>query len=175
MVERVDHDMFETVVIATDGGKSAERAVDAALDLSERFDAGLHALTVIENSGGNENDNSENDNSESDDMGPDHRGKRAIDDLAARIDSDVHTVIKEGDPATVICSYAEKVDADVVVTGTRGRDNPHGFHLGSVAEAVVHDCPVPVLTVRQLQPNVEQPSDNETSDAQTTDGNQEAL
>lgn len=145
MAERVDHDMFETVVIATDGGESAERAVDTALDLSERFDAALHALTVIE-SGENESDNGKND-----DVDPDHR--RAIDDLTARMDGDVHTVIREGDPATVICSYARQVDADVVVTGTRGRDNPHGFHLGSVAEAVVHDCPVPVLTVRQLHSN----------------------
>ena len=157
--------MFETVVIATDGSESAERAVDAALDLSERFDAALHALTVIENSSETESDNGENDT---------QQAKHALDDLAARMDGDVHTVIKEGDPATVICSYAEQVDAGVVVTGTRGRNNPHGFHLGSVAEAVVHDCPVPVLTVRQLYSTAE-PSDGDSSNAPTTDSNHEVL
>lgn len=39
----------------------------------------------------------------------------------------------------------------VVATGTRGRDGEHSFLLGSVAERVVRTCPVPVLTVRQLE------------------------
>jgi nucleotide-binding universal stress UspA family protein len=142
--------MFETVVIATDGGESVERAVDAALDLSERFDAALHALTVIEETSKNENDDGENDDGENDTWGKRASARSVLSDLSARADSGVHTVIREGDPSTVICSYARQVDADVVVAGTRGRDDPHGFHIGSVAEAVVYDCPVPVLTVRQL-------------------------
>jgi nucleotide-binding universal stress UspA family protein len=130
--------MFETVIIATDGGESTERAIEAAFDITERFDADLHALTVID--------------SENEEKKKEQRttASTVLDDLAARTDRGVHTVVREGDPATVICSYAEQVDADVVITGTRGRDDPHKFHLGSVAEAVVHECPIPVLTVRQL-------------------------
>jgi len=40
--------MFETVLIATDGSASAKRAVEAALDLAERFDASVHALYVVD-------------------------------------------------------------------------------------------------------------------------------
>src|SRR6056297_349282 len=40
--------MFDTVVIATDGSGSAQRAVEAALDLAGKFDATVHALYVVD-------------------------------------------------------------------------------------------------------------------------------
>ena len=40
--------MFDTVVIATDGSASAERAVVVSLDLAARFDATVHALYVLD-------------------------------------------------------------------------------------------------------------------------------
>ncbi|MFC6724764.1 universal stress protein, partial [Halobium palmae] len=46
--------------------------------------------------------------------------------------------------------YAREEDADLVATGTRGRHGENRFLIGSVAERVVRTCPVPVLTVRQL-------------------------
>jgi nucleotide-binding universal stress UspA family protein len=152
----VSGDMFETVVIATDGGESTERATEAALDITKRFDADLHALTVIDD--GNENENESEDDGNNADIESRTTAQSVLDDLAERTDREVHTVVKEGDPAAVICSYAEQVDADVVATGTRGRDGPYKFHLGSVAEAVVHECSVPVLTVRQLESTAEQSS-----------------
>ena len=127
--------MFETVVIATDTSTSAERAVAVALDIAERFDAGVHVLSVLE------------------DGDPDH--ERAVRTTLARfaeeVDRPVTTAARRGEPASTIVEYAEGVDADLVATGTRGRDAPYSYHLGSVAEAVVQDCPLPVLTVRQLE------------------------
>jgi nucleotide-binding universal stress UspA family protein len=63
---------------------------------------------------------------------------------------DLETVVRVGRPTERIIGYAEEVDADAVATGTRGRHGEHSFLLGSVAERVVRRCPVPVLTVRQL-------------------------
>ncbi|MFW5903323.1 MAG: universal stress protein, partial [Halolamina sp.] len=40
--------MFDTIVIATDGSASVQRAVDVALDFAERFDADVHALFVVD-------------------------------------------------------------------------------------------------------------------------------
>lgn len=127
--------MFETVVIATDTSASAERAVGVALDLAGRFDAGVHVLSVLE-----EDD-------------PDHEQavRTALAQFARRTDRPVTTAVRRGDPAETIVEYAEGVDADLVATGTRGRDAPYSYHLGSVAEAIVRDCPLPVLTVRQLE------------------------
>jgi len=62
----------------------------------------------------------------------------------------VTTAVREGRPATVIREYAVEHDADMVAMGTRGRHGENRFLIGSVAERVVRTCPVPVLTVRQL-------------------------
>jgi nucleotide-binding universal stress UspA family protein len=40
--------MFDTVVVATDGSRSAARAVEVAVDVAERFDAAVHALYVVD-------------------------------------------------------------------------------------------------------------------------------
>jgi nucleotide-binding universal stress UspA family protein len=127
--------MFRTVLIATDGSESAERAVDAGLDLAERFDATVHALSVVD---------------EDDTDGEERRLREALADLAARADRPVVTAVRRGTPADRILGYAGEADADVVVVGTRGRHGPGKFHLGSVAEAVVRRSPTPVLTVRDL-------------------------
>ena len=144
--------MIETVVIATDGSASAERAVTVAADLADRFDAAVHALYVI-------------------DQGevagtPDEVRPEVAEALATAGDEAIafvreavaeegdgpalSTAIREGDPAIQIMSYAQEVDADVIATGTRGRHGEHSFLLGSVAEAVVRNSPIPVLTIRQL-------------------------
>jgi len=63
---------------------------------------------------------------------------------------DVHPhVITGSDAAEAILSYAEANDADMVVTGTRGRRGVSRAVLGSVATAVVREAPCPVLTVRE--------------------------
>ncbi|WP_435196894.1 universal stress protein [Natronomonas sp. EA1] len=140
--------MFDTVVIATDGSASGERAIDTALDLAATFDAAVHALYVLD--------------SRRIDALPDHlhddvegaldaQAQEALDAVVASADGEVTTATRTGRPAREIVRYAREVDADVVATGTRGRDGEHSYLLGSVAEAIVRTCPVPVLTVRQLE------------------------
>ena len=150
--------MFDTVVIATDGSGSAQRAVEAALDLAAKFDATVHALYVV--------DSGEVESSPDDVRAVLERalattGGRALtfvrEAAEAEADDDVVTAVREGDPAKEIRTYAEEHDADVIATGTRGRHGDHGFLLGSVAEEIVRHAPMPVLSVRQLdgEPNVE--------------------
>ena len=40
--------MISSLVVATDGSASGERAVVVALDLAQRFDATVHALSVVD-------------------------------------------------------------------------------------------------------------------------------
>jgi len=144
--------MFETVVIATDGSGSAERAVQAALDIAERFDATVHALYVVDSG---EVESTPEEVREVLERALATTGGRALSFVreAAEVEApdDVVTAVREGEPATEICRYAEANDADVVATGTRGRHGEHGFLLGSVAEEIVQQAPMPVLTVRQLE------------------------
>lgn len=140
--------MFDTVVIATDGSESVTRAVDVALDLAGRFDAAVHALYVVEVG---EIENAPAELKDRLRSALEERGEAALADITDRTDATVTTAVREGRPAQEITTYARDVDADVVATGTRGRHGENRFLVGSVAERVVRSCPVPVLTVRQLQ------------------------
>ncbi|MFB6353000.1 MAG: universal stress protein [Halobacteriales archaeon] len=140
--------MFDSVVIATDGSRSVERAVDVALDLAGRFDATVHALYVVD-----VGDIEAAPDAVRDDLRDalEERGERAIAEVEARAADDVVPVVREGRPPQVIADYARRHDVDLVAMGTRGRHGENRFLVGSVAERVVRTCPVPVLTVRQLE------------------------
>jgi len=138
---------FDTIVIATDGSESVRRAVSVALDLADRFDATVHALYVVDE--GEVASSPEQVREEMRDA-LDESGAAALETVASATDRPVTTAVREGRPATVIREYAVDHDADVVAMGTRGRHGENRFLIGSVAERVVRTCPVPVLTVRQL-------------------------
>ncbi len=144
--------MFETLVIATDGSDSVTRAVECGLDLAARFEAAVHALYIIDES---------QIHSLPSTLHGDVRqaltdvGETALDDVVAANDAreapvDLTTAVRVGRPERQIVGYVRDTEADGVAMGTRGRSGSHSFLLGSVAERVVRTCPVPVLTVRQL-------------------------
>jgi nucleotide-binding universal stress UspA family protein len=56
--------------------------------------------------------------------------------------------VTSGDPAICIIEGATRLAADVIVMATHGRVGLSHFFLGSVAERVVRESPVPVITVR---------------------------
>lgn len=140
--------MFDTIVIATDGSASVRRAVSVAVDLAERFDASVHALYVVD--AGDVETAPERLRDEMRDALTE-RGEEALAEVEAATDREVTVAVREGRPAAEISNYAREVDADAVAMGTRGRHGENRFLIGSVAERVVRTCPVPVLTVRQLE------------------------
>jgi nucleotide-binding universal stress UspA family protein len=140
--------MFDTVVIATDGSESGRRAVDAALDVAATFEAAVHALYVVDESQVDALPENVHDEVRA---ALDEQAEASLAAVENATDREVTLAVREGRPAAEITAYAREVDADVVATGTRGRDGEHSFLLGSVAASVVRNCPVPVLTVRQLE------------------------
>ncbi|MFC7020938.1 MULTISPECIES: universal stress protein [Haloarcula] len=68
--------------------------------------------------------------------------------LAADHDSTVTTATVTGRPAREILSYADEHDVDHVVMGSHGRTGVSRLVLGSVAEQVMRQSPVPVTVVR---------------------------
>lgn len=140
--------MIDSVVVATDGSESVSRCVDVALDLAERFDAHVHALSVIDEGEIESAPDRLRDELES---ALSSDADRATGAVADRADQPVTTAVETGRPADAIAEYARREDVDVVATGTRGRHGEHRFLIGSVAERLVRTCPVPVLTVRQLE------------------------
>lgn len=65
---------------------------------------------------------------------------------------DDNVFIEFGQPAEVVHQFAEKHNADIIVTGSHGK---HGWQLilGSTASSVLHGAPCDVLTVRLKEPS----------------------
>jgi nucleotide-binding universal stress UspA family protein len=61
---------------------------------------------------------------------------------------DAQTVVREASPRPVIVSAALELDCQMIIMGTHGRSGLGHLLLGSVAEYVVRNSKVPVLTVR---------------------------
>lgn len=60
-------------------------------------------------------------------------------------------VVANGLPATSIASFADSEGADFITLGTHGRGGLQRLVIGSVAETVIREAHVPVLTVRSLE------------------------
>lgn len=73
--------------------------------------------------------------------------KKAITELKESSGAAV-AVLREGEPASELLSIADEMKADLIVMGTHGRKGISHWLLGSVAERVVRQSKVPVLTVR---------------------------
>src|SRR5512141_1453785 len=84
-----------------------------------------------------------------------HSRKRAHEELerciGQNVPPDVRTqaVVVEDLPVPAIIGYATRNGVDLIVMGTHGRTGIPRFLLGSVAERVVAESPVPVKTIRR--------------------------
>lgn len=137
--------MYQELLLATDGSDGARRAADHAIGLARQLDASLHILSVSED-------------------GPHAEQKRDLmrtdleeqaadaiehaEEKAAGHGIDVRTTLRHGVPQEEIVDAAEAHDADLIVVGTVGRSGLDQLIVGSVAEEVVRNASVPVVTVR---------------------------
>ena len=75
------------------------------------------------------------------------RLKARGDALDSAGDKGAAEVISVSPPAADILGYAEKVNADLIVMGSRGLGAIRGV-LGSVSYAVLREAPMPVLVIK---------------------------
>ena len=80
-----------------------------------------------------------------------HAHHHELSDLLQSIDGEIHMELREGAPAHEIISYAEQVDADLIVMGARGHSAIGRLVLGSVSDAVATQAKCSVLVVRPGQ------------------------
>lgn len=62
--------------------------------------------------------------------------------------TDLSDEILRGDPARAILDYADEVDADMIIIGTRGMGDFSSLMLGSVSHKVAHDAKCTCITVK---------------------------
>ncbi len=80
--------------------------------------------------------------------------KQALQDLAAVTTAardaglTAHTHLLIGRPAEAIVDEAQKLDCELIITGTHGRSAVDHFLFGSNAEQIVRYSPVPVLAIK---------------------------
>jgi nucleotide-binding universal stress UspA family protein len=138
---------YEQLLIPTDGSPEAEAAVAHAVELANRYDATLHALSVADVSHFRGLDVDTSVIVE----GFEEEARTAVDyvaDTGAEAGVTVKTTVGQGSVSETILEYIAENDIDLVVVGTRGHHGLERYLLGSVAERLVRRSPVPVLTVR---------------------------
>jgi nucleotide-binding universal stress UspA family protein len=67
-------------------------------------------------------------------------------------DLDLRIVLKAGDIKDQIAAVIEETHADIAVMGTHGRGLFSRWLIGSITEGMLRNVPIPILTVRAIQP-----------------------
>jgi nucleotide-binding universal stress UspA family protein len=137
------------ILVATDFSPQAHNALDWARVLAKQFGAKLVLLHVVDIFGLAE-------------MGCGMEGgmdplpilreqcQQRIAEMKALL-PEAEIVVHEASPRPAIVEAARKLNCQLIVMGTHGRSGLAHLLLGSVAEYVVRNSSVPVLTVRLYQ------------------------
>ena len=131
--------MLSTIAVATDGSATAQRAVDAAFDLAQHFDAGVVILTAYraDADAGGSWDSASATHAE--------RVLAVAEEAAGELGLEHTSAMLEGDPGEVIVALAERHRADLLVVGSIGM---HRRLRGSVPNTVTHNAPCSVFVVK---------------------------
>jgi nucleotide-binding universal stress UspA family protein len=136
--------MLSTVAVGTDGSATASKAVEAAAEIAQRFDARLVLLSAFTGkappSGGSE----ELQWAFNNDARVRELLNRTEQELRER-KIDCTTMLDEGDPADVLVRLAGECEADLLVIGNRGMQRRV---LGSVPNTVTHKATCSVYVVK---------------------------
>lgn len=138
---------YDRILIPTDGSESANAAIDHGLGIADRFDATVHALSVVNvQSAAAGSGVPYILESLEEDCGD---AVAAVEDRGRELGIDVVTEVVTGTPYRAIQDYIDTAGIDLVVMGTQGRTGLERYILGSVTERTVRTSDAPVLTVRQ--------------------------
>lgn len=141
------HAAVEQVLVPVDFSDFSEAAVDHAREIGAAYDAAIHLLHVVEVP-----------EPPPPHVNPDKypepavldQAKLDLEKLAANnIGHDRVTVAAEGgDASEVILKYVDEHAIDFIVIATKGRTGLDHMLIGSVAEEVLRQSPVPVFVVK---------------------------
>jgi nucleotide-binding universal stress UspA family protein len=126
------------ILVTTDLSEYSLAAMEYASSFGLLYSSNLFLLHVI-------------DHRESPHGRTEDEARKALDNFVEkRINPDVNLVpvIRFGNPALEIRRFAEEEGMDLVVMATHGRTGLRHIVMGSVAEKVVRQSNVPVLTVK---------------------------
>jgi nucleotide-binding universal stress UspA family protein len=128
--------MFKTILFPLNRSPETRQAVDVAINLVQTYQSTLYLFAVVESEA------TESDRQSSQALISEiesHFGEAGI---------SAKSQISEGKAAFVICDYADEINADLIVMGSRGmsltEEHPDG---SSVSQKVINLSPCPVLVI----------------------------
>lgn len=138
--------MYERILVPVDDAETMTRVFEHAAEVAGPRDATVHLLHVVDKRAFLTLDDAMKDEVEAE---LDQQGEATVAaaaDWFADTDVDVETTCRSGDPADEVLAFADEIDADLVVMGTRQNDYQQAM-LGSVSRTVTANAAVPVMTV----------------------------
>ena len=138
---------MKKILVAHDGSQSSEKALKKAFEIAKKFHSSVTVLSVVPELYLGEL--MEMDRARIVETLTDEAGKsmEKIRKRAGQIKS-LKTLIRRGNPAEEILDAAEKLKADMIVTGSHGRRGAEKFLLGSVSSKIVDHAKCSVLVVK---------------------------
>jgi nucleotide-binding universal stress UspA family protein len=138
---------MKKILIAHDGSKSSDRALKRGLEIAERFDSTVTVITVIPSLYLTELMQVDRERI-LEALSEDAQEMMAKIKAGPKNVRSLKTVIRQGSPADEILKAAEKMKADIIVTGSHGRHGAQKFLLGSVSSKVIDHATCNVLVVK---------------------------
>ena len=140
---------YSQIIVAVDGSKEAEYAFKKAVQISQRNDATLNLINIIDTrsfAAIEAYDRSIAEKAQA--FAEDLLGGYKKEALAAGV-ANVNIVVDYGSPKTMISKdIANKVEADLIICGATGLNAVERFLIGSVSEYIVRTAKCDVLVVR---------------------------
>jgi len=143
--------MFKKLLVGADNSATALRAVEAAVELAQTFDAKLHIVTAYKP----QSVRTPNLPAEFLDANYLPPADSLLDELIAvakktNVDAEVHAAT--GDPAEAIVRVATRIGADLIIVGNKGMRGARRV-LGSVPNSIAQQAPCSVLIVDTTNPS----------------------
>jgi len=139
---------YDKIMIATDGSKQVEKAIEAAVQLAKITGARLYTVYVIASAGYTPRNFGWQESLREILEAEAKKAVTFVEEAGKVSGVKVEPVILEGHPADRIIKFAEQEDMDLIVMGTLGRTGLDRFLLGSIAENVVRHSKTPVMVVK---------------------------
>jgi nucleotide-binding universal stress UspA family protein len=139
--------LFEKILIATDGSQRNRAAVEEALRIGRLYGSAVFAVYVM--------DLGAFESASADVVVSDtwtvvqQEAETALAYVRTMAEGvNLETVVLDGKPAAQIVKFAEEKKIDLIVIGTQGKRGLERLLLGSVAEQVIRMAPCKVLVVK---------------------------
>jgi len=141
--------LFTNILVAIDGSKASDQAIERAVDEAKVWNAKLHAVYVVET--GLFSSLPSDNTVEIMYRVLENEGNSVLDKAkktAAKSGVSLMTHMKQGHAGTEIITLAKKEKADLIVSGSHGKSKTDSILLGSVSTYITTHSTVTTMVVR---------------------------